>query len=177
MDRASSDGERIANIKANSSCGCFGGLYCDESIRVENPDGGPYLGHIVKEKPDSLRQFTKELIGKSDVYTLYMKKDLEVQKKASLLASVLYLDYKYFENDKAAKCDLGSCKCKFTLCILTCCGLKAPIKYPIRRLTTNDDEEEEEEEEPPEEEEEPDEEVAGEEEEEEVVEDVEEEEF
>jgi Scramblase len=117
-------GDPFATITAEATC-CIGGMCCDHTFKVEDSNGN-YMGKIVKERPEGMAQIAKELGTDADNFTLYLNKDLDVQKKANLLAALHLIDYWLFESEGDFKCDLVNGQCSFKLCDMYCCGAICP---------------------------------------------------
>ena len=117
-------GEPFATITAEAVC-CIGGMCCDHTFKVEDANGN-YMGKIVKERPEGLGQIAKELGTDADNFTLYLNKDLDVQKKASMLAALHLIDYWLFESEGDFKCDMVNQECSFKCCDIYCLGAICP---------------------------------------------------
>lgn len=122
MDRE--DGEPIGTITANAVC-CIGGMCCDHTFEVTDADGQS-IGKIVKERPENLAEFGKELATDADNFTLYVNQDLSTSKKASIFSATYLIDYMFFENEGDANLDLCNGTCSFKLCDCYCCGCVVP---------------------------------------------------
>jgi hypothetical protein len=122
MDREGD--EPTAIIKANAVC-CIGGLCCDHTFEVTDPSGAS-LGKIVKERPESLGEFAKELVSDADVFSLDMNKDLDPKKKATMFAALHLIDYMFFENEGEFECDVVNGACSFKCCDMYCLGCSIP---------------------------------------------------
>mmetsp|Transcript_28590 Transcript_28590/g.47601 ORF Transcript_28590/g.47601 Transcript_28590/m.47601 type:complete len:309 (+) Transcript_28590:113-1039(+) len=124
MDREGA--EPFATIKANAFC-CIGGMCCDHTFEVTDANGN-YMGKIVKEKPEGLSQVAKELGTDADNFTIYVPKDMDVQKKANLLAALHLIDYWLFEDEGDFNCDVVNQRCECKICDLYCFGCVCPCK-------------------------------------------------
>jgi len=122
MDREG--GELQATIKAEACC-FIGGICCDHTFTATDPDGN-YIGKIVKERPEGLGEAMKEMMSDADIFTFYVKKEVDVKKKASMLAALHLLDYMFFENEGDLNLDFVNQKCSFKCCDMYLCGCKVP---------------------------------------------------
>ena len=116
--------EPYATIKAEATC-CIGGICCDHTFTVTDSNG-QYMGKIVKERPDGLKNVVKELGTDADNFTLYLNKDLPVDKKASMLAALHLIDYWLFEDEGDFKLDVVNQECEIKCCDLYCFGCVCP---------------------------------------------------
>ena len=131
--------EPFATIKANAVC-CIGGICCDHTFMVTDPSSGEYMGKIVKERPEGLAQAMKELGTDADNFTMYVPKDMDVKKKANMLASLHLIDYWFFENEGDAELDCVNSGCKFKCCDMYCCGCICPCSCDCGGDNGDDDE-------------------------------------
>eukprot|EP00546_Thalassionema_frauenfeldii_P006389 CAMPEP_0178929930 /NCGR_PEP_ID=MMETSP0786-20121207/20925_1 /TAXON_ID=186022 /ORGANISM="Thalassionema frauenfeldii, Strain CCMP 1798" /LENGTH=360 /DNA_ID=CAMNT_0020606345 /DNA_START=90 /DNA_END=1172 /DNA_ORIENTATION=+ len=178
MEREDSE-DIMFNVQSQAFC-CIAGICCDHTFNVTDSEG-EYMGKIVKESPENLGELAKELGTDADRFTLYVKSELDKEKKAAMLASLHLIDYMFFENEGAVNADLtplanGSCpEISFKCCDCYCCGCvcpcsctcggddgdndedepaeEAPEEEPVEEAEEEEPEEEEPEEEEPEEEE------------------------
>ena len=84
------------------------------------------MGKIVKERPGNLSQVAKELATDADNFTMYVEKNMDVKKKATMLAALHLIDYMFFENEGELKLDAVNKECSFKCCDLYCCGCVCP---------------------------------------------------
>lgn len=122
MDRE--DGMPIGTVKANAVC-CIGGICCDHTFEVTDPNGES-LGKIVKERPDNVAQFAKELGTDADNFTLYMNKEINTNTKAAIYSAMFLIDYMFFENEGDTNIDLVNQECTCKICDCYCCGCICP---------------------------------------------------
>lgn len=120
MDR---EGKRLATI-TGPTC-CIGGMCFDNTFRVTAPDGTE-IGTVVKEAPNDFGEAVKEGLTDADNFTLSMPKAADVKTKAAMMASLLLLDYMFFESEGDFKCDPFNCACTYKCCDLYCCGCLCP---------------------------------------------------
>jgi len=117
-------GEPFATITAEAVC-CIGGMCCDHTFTVLDSEG-QYMGKIVKERPEGLAQVMKELGTDADNFTMYVPKEMDVQKKANMLAALHLIDYWLFENEGDFKCDIANQECTIKCCDMYCFGCICP---------------------------------------------------
>lgn len=124
MDREDAE-EPVATVKANAVC-CIGGLFCDHTFEVTDPDGN-VIGKIVKTKPSGFGQFAQELVSDADVFALeFTDPNLDNRKKANIFAALHLIDYMFFENEGELKLDAANQECSFKCCDLYCLGCVCP---------------------------------------------------
>jgi len=137
MDRAAGQGEFSALAKVEGPC-FFGGcseLCCDSQWNVsrmtpETWDEKINLGDmaiITKKKPDGMASALREMATDSDTFTMEFKPEAQLtpQQKATMIASLLLVDYMFFEQDNGMlSCNSGTVK--ITLCETYCCGSLCP---------------------------------------------------
>jgi hypothetical protein len=123
MDRE--DGEPVAIIQAEAMC-CLGGICCDHTFTIKDPNTGQRLGKIVKERPEGLAQVAKELATDADNFTMYVNKDMHPKTKGTMLAALHLIDYMFFENEGDVNIDLVNQRCQFKCCDMYCCGCVCP---------------------------------------------------
>lgn len=137
MDRGAGQGEFAALAKVEGPC-AFGGcseLCCDSEWKVskmtpetfEQKIGLGDMAIITKKKPQGLAAAATEAFTDSDTYTMEFNPgaNLAPQQKATMIASLLLVDYMFFEQDNGmCKCENG--KVKITLCETYCCGCLCP---------------------------------------------------
>ena len=120
MDR---EGNGVATI--TGPCCCVGGMCFDNTSRVTGPDGTE-IGTVVKERPEGFEDVVKEGMTDADNFTLSMPKAADTKTKAALMASLLLLDYMFFESEGDFACDPFNCSCTYKCCDLYCCGCLTP---------------------------------------------------
>eukprot|EP01062_Namystynia_karyoxenos_P080541 TRINITY_DN8692_c0_g13_i1.p2 TRINITY_DN8692_c0_g13~~TRINITY_DN8692_c0_g13_i1.p2 ORF type:complete len:420 (+),score=108.49 TRINITY_DN8692_c0_g13_i1:68-1261(+) len=116
------------SIIRGPSC-CFGGLteFCmDQEFSVDSPSGSQ-LGRIVRQRPEDLGDYMKTLFTDSDTFALEFPPGMPPQEKATLLGTLLLLDYMFFEQDRPWGCEDGKLTC--TCCFWYCCGGVVPCKF------------------------------------------------
>ena len=96
-----------------------------DTFMAEDAQGNE-IGKIVKQKPDGLGEFAKEIVSDADIFAIELKKDLDVKKKATLFGALHLIDYMFFENEGEANVDLVNQQCSFKCCDLYCCGCVCP---------------------------------------------------
>lgn len=121
MDR---DGGDMATIKANAVC-CIGGLCCDHTFMVEDPDGKP-MGKLVKERPESLGELAAELASDADIFSMHVNKDIGPEKKATMLAALHLIDYWLFEQEGEVDANAVDQSVQCKICDMYCCGCICP---------------------------------------------------
>ena len=128
MDRDSeSEQQPYATIQAESTC-FIGGICCDHTFTIKDSNTGEYLGKIVKERPDGLSNVVKELGTDADNFTLYVNKEMNVKRKANMLAALHLIDYWLFEDEGDFKLDLINQECSIKCCDCYCLGCVIPCK-------------------------------------------------
>lgn len=143
MDRAKGVGEFAALAKVEGPC-LFGGCseLCFESkwpiskMTPATANTTLKLGDmavITKLRPKTWGQFAKEAFTDSDTYTMEFKEEAKLapQQKATMIASLIVVDYMFFEQDK------GMCDCsdglKITFFECYCFGCVCPCNLHIRK--------------------------------------------
>ena len=86
------------------------------------------LATIEKKKPDSFSSAVREAMTDADTYTVtFVDPGLTPQQKASILTTVIFLDYMFFENDNdMIYCDPFNKSVTITPCVCYCCGCLCP---------------------------------------------------
>ena len=110
--------------------GGWSGMCCDAKWKVGTKQKLQDIGVILKKKPKGMAQALREMVTDSDTYTLeFTNPNLTPEKKASVLTSVLLLDFMLFENDNDDMCGIDSNgKAFVNLCNTYCCGMVCPIR-------------------------------------------------
>jgi len=137
MERQGDD-EPYATIQSDAIC-CIAGLCCDHTFVVKDARTGDRIGTIVKLKPDSVGQFSQEIVSDSaDVFSIeFQNKDLDINKKATLFGALHLIDYMFFENEGQGTVDLVNQQVSYKLCDLYCCGCVVPCKCDCGRRENN----------------------------------------
>jgi hypothetical protein len=93
--------ESLGMFEATGTCPClFGGMSemcCDQNYSINGPSGE--VGKIVKKKPGDLMSAVTELMSDADTFTLELNANMTPEQKASMIGSLLLLDYMFFERD------------------------------------------------------------------------------
>ena len=118
---------------------CIGGclqMCMDMSFSFSNVPAG-YNGEVLKlgdlatiekKKPDSFSSAVREAMTDADTYTVtFVDPGLTPQQKASILTTVIFLDYMFFENDNdMIYCDPFNKSVTITPFVCYCCGCLCP---------------------------------------------------
>ena len=142
MDRAAGPGEFSALSKVEGPC-FFGGcseLCFDSTWNVSRMTPETWeqkinqgdMAIITKKKPDGMSSALREAFTDSDTFTMEFKPEAQLtpQQKATMIASLLLVDYMFFEQDNGMlSCEGG--KLKITLCETYCCGSLCPWNITI----------------------------------------------
>ena len=90
------------------------------------------MATITKRKPKGIRAAAREFFTDSDMYTLELHDpNVTPQQKASLLGSLLLLDYMFFERDNdMVRCEDG--KLKINICNTFCYGCLCPCEIVLQ---------------------------------------------
>ena len=89
------------------------------------------LANIIKRKPATAADALKEAFTDSDQFTLeFVDTSLTAQQKAVMIASVLLVDYMFFEMDNGM-IDCHGSKIKTTCCLCYCLGALQPCTCRI----------------------------------------------
>eukprot|EP01062_Namystynia_karyoxenos_P001511 TRINITY_DN10515_c0_g1_i8.p1 TRINITY_DN10515_c0_g1~~TRINITY_DN10515_c0_g1_i8.p1 ORF type:complete len:423 (+),score=131.04 TRINITY_DN10515_c0_g1_i8:86-1270(+) len=111
-------------------CCCFGGITemcCDQDFPVLDGKEESDVAQITKERPEGFKQAMQELMTDSDIYTLKFKNpSTSPKEKLLLLASVLLLDYMFFEENKPWECNPIEQSCSVTCFNWYICGCLLP---------------------------------------------------
>lgn len=91
------------------------------------------MGKIVKERPGNLAQIAKELTTDADNYTMHVPKDMDVKKKANMLAALHLIDYMFFEDEGDLNIDVRNQKCSYKCCDFYCFGCILPCHLKCQR--------------------------------------------
>jgi hypothetical protein len=85
------------------------------------------LAMIQKMKPDTFTDAMKELLGDADTYRMSVSPGMSADQKAVFLASLLLLDYMFFERDSdMIKFENGCQTLTINCFMLYCCGVLCP---------------------------------------------------
>lgn len=131
MDREG--GREIATIQAEAKCCCIGGMCCNHTFHVKDPQSGRSLGKIVKERPGNLAQIAKELTSDADNFTLHVDPTLPVAQKATFLAALHLVDYMFFEDEGDLSVDFRNQSCKYKFCDWYFCGAVVPCRVSCQK--------------------------------------------
>lgn len=106
-------------------CCCIGS-WCDTSFMFTKQGGSGTTGFIKKEGVDGASSAAKELFTDADNFTSSFDPALNGEQKATFLASMILLDYMFFEDDGNFKCEgcqkfsIKCCDCYFIGCKIPC---------------------------------------------------------
>ena len=91
------------------------------------------LAEIVKRAPAGLAAAAREALTDSDTYTMAFRQEanLAPQQKAMMIASLVLVDYMFFEQDNGM-CSYENGTLKFTLFESYCCGCLLPCSVTLR---------------------------------------------
>jgi len=119
-------GERLATL--TGPCCCFGGNCCDHQFVVTRPGegGDEEIGRVVKEKPQDFEQLVEQSITDADAFTMSVPKSESTKVKAAMMASLLLIDYMFFEDEGDCFCDPCTCACGYKCFDWYCCGCICP---------------------------------------------------
>ena len=139
MERGDAAGSKWGTLAKIEGPTIFGGcteLCCESNwpvSRMTNDTFGTKLmvgdfATITKKTPKGCGQAITEAMTDSDTYTIEFKEGMQLapQQKALMLASLLQIDYMFFEKDNGM-CSCEGSKIKITLCNCYCCGCSHPI--------------------------------------------------
>ena len=120
---------------------CFGGcseMCCETHWPISKFDSDKKAGDvamITKETPKGLKDAAKELFGDADTYSMTMKdENMTAESKATFLASLMLMDYWFFERDSdMIACKNGCTRLEITCCLWYCCGVLYPCKCAIEK--------------------------------------------
>ena len=141
MDRTPNADEEFARV-AGPTC-CFGGcseLCCDQPFAVKRvgKDGSVMVdigdvATITKKKPKSLSTMMREMLTDSDLYELEIHDtSITPQQRATLIGTLLMLDYMFFERD-IDMCGIdGNGKPYINLCNCYMCGAICPCQLKAK---------------------------------------------
>jgi len=110
-------------VKSTGTCPClFGGMLelCFESHWEVNGPNGQMMAKIIKKKGKGVMGVIQEAMTDADTFTLEFTPGLNVAQRASLLGTLLLLDYMFFERDVGI-CEGGKLLCfNFYFMGMTC---------------------------------------------------------
>lgn len=122
---------------------CFGGLSelcCQSSFPISTMQPNELkttlkkgdLAEIVKKVPAGLAAAAREAFTDSDTYTMSFQPEanLAPQQKAMMIASLVLVDYMFFEQDNGM-CTYENGALKFTLFESYCCGCLLPCTVKL----------------------------------------------
>lgn len=131
---------------AEGPCCCIGGclaMCCDFNFSISNvPTDGSYNGQVLrigdlaqieKKKPHDFGSAFREMLTDADTYTVtFIDKTLAPQQKATILGTVLLMDYMFFENDNdMIHCDPFNQTLTITPCVCYCFGCLCPCSFTL----------------------------------------------
>lgn len=141
MDRAGSSGD-AEMFAATRGPFCFGGcseLCCDTRFGISIAQPGltvnqihtlPFgdFASIEKKRPKNMSQAAREFFTDSDIYEVdFLSKSVTPQQKANVLATMVHLDYMFFERDNdMVYCDGDGLHIVFFNCF--CFGCVCPCE-------------------------------------------------
>lgn len=105
---------------------CCVGSCCDSKFQVEK-GGQPTASTIEKKGVSDLQSAATQTFTDATNFSLNFQAGATPEEKATLLAGLFMLDFEFFEDDGAFKCEGNGCSVK--LCDLFCCGCKCPCKW------------------------------------------------
>lgn len=114
-------------------CCCFGGMteMCLDQNFPVSKEGGKAgdVGQITKEKPETMGQAMTELLSDADLFTLELRDpSMSARAKTTMIATVLLLDFMFFETNQAFECNPITQECSIVCCYCYMCGALEPIK-------------------------------------------------
>ena len=142
MDRADATDKFRPLAKVEGASCCFGGyseLCCESAWPVSKMEPQQLnqqiltgdLAQITKKKPDSMSAALREALTDSDTYTIeFAPGQLAPQQKATMISSLILVDYMFFEKDNGM-CHMEGSKLKFTLFECYCAGCVCPCTFTI----------------------------------------------
>jgi hypothetical protein len=107
-------------------CCCIGGL-CDATFDVVDAKGSS-MGKIERKGVKDLMSMGRELFTDSDKYALSFPAETDVKMKATLIGTLLFVDYLFFEDEGNFTCDPFSMSFSLKCCDVYCCGSTIPCK-------------------------------------------------
>jgi len=132
LDIFDAQGAEVAKIEAGGTCpSVFGGcteFCCDQPYNVMM--NGQQIGAITKMKPKNMESAMAEMFTDADTFSMEFPPDLPVEQKARLLASLLLLDYMFFERD-VDFCSMENGGIAINVCNVYCMGMIFPCKIQM----------------------------------------------
>jgi len=132
----------IAKVEGPCIFGGCSELCCSSEFKVSSLDEAEYktdakkqlgdLATITKKKPRSFKACPREMFTDSDVFTVTYKEGvgLTPQQKATMMGSVLLMDYMLFEQDNGM-CESKNQSLYITLFDCYCCGVTVPCQIEL----------------------------------------------
>lgn len=102
--------------------GCIG-AFCNSDFHYANA-AGEVTGGISNKKGE--KGCCASLCSDADDFELKFDPAMNENQRATMIGTMLMLDFMHFEDDGAFKCDGKSCSVK--CCDLYCCGCRVPLK-------------------------------------------------
>lgn len=136
MDRTLNDDQEFARVKGPTIFGGCSELCCDQRFGVKrvNKDGSVSydigdIATITKMKPKSFSGALREMLTDSDLYELEVHDtSLTPQQRATLIGTLLLMDYMFFERD-IDMCGIdGQGRMYINICNCYCCGQVCPCQ-------------------------------------------------
>jgi len=138
MERGDEGGTKWGALAKIEGPTCFGGcseLCCETEWPVSRMEAGTFetklkagdFATITKHIPQGCGDAVKEAMTDSDTYTIEFRENIKLapQQKALMLASLVQIDYMFFEKDNGM-CKYENRKIKITLFETYCCGCVCP---------------------------------------------------
>lgn len=102
------------------------GAFCDSSFKYHNLNG-EQTGGIKNKKAD--KGVCAALCTDADDFKLTFDPAMNEDQRATMIGTMIMLDFLHFEDDGACKCEGDICSLK--ICDCYCCGCKMPAKICI----------------------------------------------
>ena len=135
MDETGGKWGALAKIEGPTFFGGCSELCCESEwpvsrMTAENFDEKLKIGDfatITKHKPNGFGAMMREALTDSDTYTIEFREDVALapQQKALMMASLVQVDFMFFEKDNGM-CKMEGGKVKITLFECYCCGCTCP---------------------------------------------------
>lgn len=103
---------------------CCIGSCCD--TKFDYYHGEEVVGKIEKVQKGGAEGMAREMFTDADNFGIDFPPNASEEEKAAMLGTMFLLDFMFFEDDGAMKCDGGSLEIK--CCDMYCCGCKCPCK-------------------------------------------------
>lgn len=101
----------------------------DQTFVVNNETGTEKVGRFVKMKPSGMVDQLKQFAGDADNYLLEMDANQSAEQMATLTATLLLMDYIFFENGGGASVENGGVSINIANCY--CCGCICPLNASL----------------------------------------------